>query len=359
MPEESFEEKTEKPTPRKREEVRKKGDVAKSKELPSVAVLLSSLITLTFCGSYLYTHLQTMMQGAWSLFTLRDLSVPVLMEFAEGTIVSFILLMAPLLAAVFMTAIVSNVIQVGFMLSGEKIKPDPSNINPIKGLGRLFSKNAFMDLFKSLLKLAIIGTIAYLSIKGEVGKISLLAEMEIRSIIVYILMTSFKISIKCALAMIFLVIIDYAFQKWEFEKRIKMTKKEFKDDHKKTEGDPQVKGRIKSIQMQMARKRMMQAVPKADVIITNPTHLAVALEYDISEMNAPKVVAKGAGEIARRIKELAIKHDIPIVENKALAQSLNALADIGQEIPGALYQAVAGILAYVYKLKGPYAHGSG
>jgi len=352
MAEESFEEKTERATPRKREEARKKGEVAKSRELPSVAVLLSGLITLTLFGSYIYSHIQVIMIETFSLLTLNDLSVPDFLVFGQKMINLFILTISPLLVAVFITAILSNIIQVGFILSGESIKPKLSKLDPIKGLGRLFSKQSFMELFKSLLKLAIVGGIAYLTIKAEMKNIPLLGDMELNSIISYILLTIFKIFVRCTMAMIFLVVIDYAFQKWDYEKRMKMTKKEIKDEFKRAEGDPLVKSRIRSIQMEMARKRMMHEVPRADVVITNPTDLAVALKYDSSVMEAPKLLAKGSARIAKRIKELAEKHDIPIVENKELAQSLYSLVEIGQKIPPILYQAVAEVLAYIYKLKG-------
>ena len=355
MAEKSFEDKTEKATPKKREEARKKGEVAKSRELPSVAVLLAGLITITIFGSYMYTHIQIIMRGSFSLAILKDLNIPEFMVFAQKIITLFIITISPLLAAVFITAVLSNIMQVGFMLSGELIKPKLSKLDPIKGLGRLFSKQSFMELFKSLLKLAIVGGVAYLTVRAEMKNVYFLGDMEFNSIITYILLTIFKIFIRCSLAMIFLVAIDYAFQKWDFEKRLKMSKKEVKDEFKRTEGDPLIKSRIRSIQMQMARKRMMQEVPRADVVITNPTSLALALKYDSSVMGAPKLLAKGAGEIAKRIRELAEKHDIPVVENKELAQGLYSLVEIGQEIPPILYQAVAEVLAYIYKLKGNYA----
>lgn len=351
MAEETFEEKTEKPTPKKREEARRKGEVGKSRELPSVSVLLAATITMAVMGSYLYSFMQTIIQGTWSLIPSRDLNMSDCIFLCQKMITQFILLIGPIFLAVFVTAILSNIMQVGFILAGEQIRPKLSKIDPIKGFGRLFSKNASMELLKSFLKLAIVGGIAYLSIRDEMKNLSFLVEMEVGPIMAYILSTSFKLFIKCAMAMIFLVILDYAFQKWDFEKRMRMSKKEIKEEFKKTEGDPQVKARIRGIQMQMARRRMMQAVPKADVVITNPTHLAVALRYDNSEMNAPKVIAKGAGEVAKRIKEIAATYHIPIVENKELAQALNAMVDIGQEIPRTLYQAVAEILAYIYKLK--------
>jgi flagellar biosynthetic protein FlhB len=208
-----------------------------------------------------------------------------------------------------------------------------------------------MELFKSLLKLAIVGGVGYLIVKGEINNVSSLGFMEIHPIISYILVTTYKIFIACTIAMVFLVGIDYAFQKWDFEKRLKMSKKELKDEFKKTEGDPLIKSRIRSIQMQMARKRMMHDIPNADVVITNPTHLAVALKYDSLVMNAPKLIAKGSGEIAKRIKELAAKHNIPTVENKELARTLYSLVEIGQEVPGVLYQSVAEVLAYIYRIK--------
>ena len=358
MAEESFEDKTEQPTPRKREDTRKKGEVAKSRELPSVAVLLTGLITLTAFGSYMYSQIQTIMKSAFSLLTVHDLSVADFMVFAERMVASFILAITPLLAAIFVAAVFSNIMQVGLMFSGELVKPKLSKLNPIKGFGRLFSKQSFMELFKCLLKLAIVGGIAYWTIRGEMKNVPFLGEMETHSIVAYILLAIFKIFIRCTLAMIFLVVIDYAFQRWEFEKKIKMSKKEVKDEFKRTEGDPLIKSRIKSIQMQMARRRMMQAVPQADVVITNPTALAVALKYDSSSMGAPQLLAKGSGKIAEKIKELAAKYDIPILENRDLARSLYSLVEIGEEIPPALYQAVAEVLAYIYKLKGKYAYGT-
>jgi len=357
MAEQSFEEKTEQPTPKKRQELKEKGEVAKSKELPSVAVLLAALISLSLFGSFMYNHIQIIMKGAFSLPSVHNFNIPEFLKFAQNIIGRFIILLSPLFAAIFITAILSNVMQVGFILSSESIVPKLSKIDPIKGFGRLFSKHAFMEFIKSLLKLTIVGGVAYLTVKGEMKNFALLSDMALNSIFVYILKIFFKIFIRCSLAMIVLVVIDYAFQRWEFENRIKMTKQEVKDDFKKSEGDPLIKSRIKSIQMEMARKRMMQDVPEADVVITNPTHLAVALRYDSSNMNAPKVIAKGSRKIAEKIKDVASKHGIPILENKELARNLYSLVEVGQEIPPALYQTVAELLAYIYRLKSNYAHG--
>jgi len=351
MSEEHNEEKTEEPTLRKRQELREKGEVAKSRELPSVAVLLASLMALTFFGSFMYSQIQLIMQQTLSLPMLNDLNVADFIIFAHKMTVRFIWALSPLLAAVFITAILSNIMQVGFVLSAESITPKLSKLDPIKGFTRLFSKQSLMETCKSLFKMTIVSVISYYTIKAEMKNVPMLGEMGVQAIWVYILTVFLKIFLRCSLAMVFVVVGDYAFQRWEFENRIKMSKQEIKDEHKKTEGDPQVKSRIKSIQMEMARKRMMQSVPEADVVITNPVRLAVAIKYD-PEMNAPKVLAKGAGEVAKKIRDLATEHDIPILEKKELARTLYKLVEIGQEIPSALYQSVAEVLAYIYKLKG-------
>ena len=355
MAEESSEEKTEKPTPKKREEVREKGEVAKSREIASVAVLLSGLFSIVIFGAYASSRIQDTMRMMFSSPDLKDQTIHGFMTFVQHTVLSFIIIIGPLLAAVFVAAVLSNVLQVGFMLSGELIKPKLSKLNPIKGMARLFSVQSLAELAKSLLKLIIVGGTAYLTISKEMENVSLTGELELGSIFYYILITFFEIFLKGSLAMVVLAAIDYGFQRWEFEKKIKMTKQEIKEEYKKSEGDPLIKSRIKRIQMEMARKRMMQAVPKADVVITNPTHFAVALKYDSLKMNAPKVTAKGAGEIAERIKSLAKKHNVPIVENKELARNLHKLVEIGQDIPAALYQSVAEVLAYIYKLKRNYS----
>lgn len=358
MAEESNEEKTEEPTPRKRQELRDKGEVAKSRELPSVAVLLASLMALTFFGSFMYSQIQFIMRETFSLPMLNDFNVADFIIFAQKMTTRFILAISPLLAAVFITAILSNIVQVGFVLSAESITPKLSKLDPIKGFTRLFSKQSLVELCKNLLKLAIIGAVSYYTIKAEMKNIPMLGEIGIKAIWVYILTVFLKLFLRCTLAMVFVVVIDYAFQRWEFENKIKMGKQEIKDEHKKSEGDPLIKSRIKSIQMEMARKRMMQAVPEADVVITNPTHLAVALKYDSSAMNAPKVIAKGAGILAERIRNVANSHGIPIVEDKEIARNLYALVEIGQEVPSILYQAVAEVLAYIYGLRGNNAAGS-
>ena len=355
MPEKSAAEKTEKPTSKKREEARKKGDVAKSRELPAVAVFLSGLIGLSIFGSYMYAYIEIIMKEAFSLPLMGGQDIAAVLIFFERMLNLFFLVVCPLMAVVFITALLSNIAQVGFMFSGESIKPKFSKINPFKGIERLFSKQAFVEFCKSLMKLATVGVIAYFSLKGEMKNLPFLGDMEPFAIVTYILLTALKILLRCIIAMVFLVVIDYAFQKWEFENKLKMTKQEVKEEYKKSDGDPLVKSRIRSIQIQMSKKRMMQSVPEADVVVTNPTRLAVAIKYN-SSMSAPKLLAKGAGKIAGRIKKIAGEHNIPIVENKELAQGLYSSVELEEEIPSAFYQAVAEVLAYVYRLKEGAAH---
>jgi flagellar biosynthesis protein FlhB len=350
--EESFQEKTEKATPQRREEVRRKGEVAKSRELPSIVVLLSGALAIAAVGSFSYRQVVGLTQKILSFSVVPGEGLEELLLFLEMCVHGFLLALSPLLAVVFLAAVAANVAQVGFMLSPEVIKPKFSKINPLKGFGRLFSKQSLMELVKSLLKLLIIGVVATWGMQGEMAGLADLGDMEVPAVALHLLLGIFRIVIKCALAMVVVVGLDYAFQRWEFEKRIRMTRQELKEELKKSEGDPLIKARVKAVQRELARRRMMHSVAKADVVITNPTHIAVALSYHSPDMNAPKLVAKGAEKMAEKIREAARKHGVPIVENKKLARTLYTMVALGQEIPGNLYQAVAEILAYVYRLKG-------
>ncbi len=348
MADESFEDKTEQATPKKRRDAREKGEVAKSRELPSVAVLLAGLITFSLFGVSMYVRIREMMVTTFKLPFHSGLTVTEFIRFSEQMIQSFLWIMMPMAGMIVLAAVAANILQVGFMISAESMKPKFSRIDPIKGFGRLFSKQSVMELVKCIVKLLIVGAVGYVTLLGEMDRISTLGYLPHEEIITYIALTTLKLFIRCALAMIVIVAIDYAFQKWQFETKLKMSKKEVKDEHKEAEGDPMVKSRIRSIQMQMARNRMMQNVPDADVVITNPTHYAIALKYD-ETMAAPRVVAKGKGEIALKIKEIAKKHQVLMVENRTLAQTLYQMVSVDQEVPPLLYQAVAEVLAYVYK----------
>jgi flagellar biosynthetic protein FlhB len=211
-----------------------------------------------------------------------------------------------------------------------------------------------VEAAKSIIKIFIIAGIAYGLIKGEMEGFPPLMQLSVGEILIFIAQTAFKILFVVCLALIILAFFDFLYQRWQYEKNLKMTKQEVKDEHKQTEGDPKIKGRIRKAQLEMAQRRMMEAVPEADVVITNPIHLAVALKFEASEMLAPTVIAKGSGHVAERIKEIARSHQVPIVEDKPLAQTLFKMVEIGEFIPVELYRAVAEILAYVYRIKGMY-----
>ncbi len=357
MAEESFQERTEQATPKRREEARKKGQVPKSREFASVAVLLSSLFTLYWTSGFLMSKLDNML--IYYLENLKHHTVTLTTMRSIGlTGMGFMAtILAPLLLVITVVAILSNFLQVGPLLTLEPLMPQLSKISPLQGIKRLFSLQALMEFIKSLFKLTVVCWIVYSTVSKEMGHLIPLLHMNPYQIAAFIGKVSFEIFWKSCLAMILLSVLDYMFQRYDYEKNLKMTKQEVKEEYKQTEGDPQVKSRIRSIQREMARKRMMQEVPEADVVITNPTRLAVALKYIPGQMDAPTVVAKGAGKIAEKIRNIARDHGVPVVENKPIAQSLFKLVEIGQPIPEALFKAVAEIFAYVYRLKGKRARG--
>ncbi|HPA15571.1 MAG TPA: flagellar biosynthesis protein FlhB [Desulfobacterales bacterium] len=352
MPEESFQEKTEKATPKKREKVREEGQVAKSMELPSVLILMAAIIVLYIFGYYSYQNLTGLLRYSFTFDSIPNLDLKHGIFLMNKHTIQMILILAPLMVAVFLAALVANFFQVGFYVSFKAVEPKLNKLDIIKGFGRLFSMRSLVELTKSIVKLCIIGVIAYFVVKGEANRMLGMHDASVAYFLLFILKGIMKIFFWVILAMSAMAVLDYGFQKWQFEKQIMMTKQEVKDESKQMEGDPQVKSRIRSIQYQAARKRMMQAVPEADVVVTNPTHLAIAIHYESGSMNAPKVTAKGAGLLAERIKKIARENHIPVIENKELARNLYKLVDIGQNIPLQLYRAVAELLAFVYKLKG-------
>ena len=354
MPEDSGsgQEKTEKATPKKRLKAREEGQVAKSIELPSVFVLLSGVAVLFFTGHFFGTQFSELMRTSFTFGAIPLLNIQYCLSLLNQFSSWFLKLVLPVMGAVVFTALAINIFQVGFHISAKPIQPDLKRFNIIKGFGRLLSIRSMVELIKSILKLTIIGCIVYGVIRHESQTFLHMHHWEVSAILVYMLKVIFKIFMWIIMVMLLVAVADYAFQRRQFENRLKMTKQEVKDEMKQTEGDPLVKSRIKSIQIQAARKRMMQAIPEADVVVTNPTHLALAIRYEPGSMGAPQVVAKGAGHVAERIKQLASEHGIPVIENKKLAQNLYKLVRIGEEVPVQLYQTVAELLAYVYKLKG-------
>jgi len=347
----SDQEKTEKATPKKREDARKKGQVAKSQELASVAVLSACLVVFYF-GSY--DMLEKMLNVMRRLFVESaqfNIDCNSIQHFLIDFASKIFTLLFPLLLAVFLIALLVNYFQVGFVLSTDSIQPKLSKINPISGFQRLFSIRSLVELTKNVFKILVIAFLIYITIKGEVENFIPLSDQSVGEILAYIGRLAFKIVFRTCLLLMILAIFDYLYQRWEFEKNLKMSKQEVKDELKQTEGDPIIKARIKRLQREAARKRMMANVPKADVVITNPTYLAVAIHYDQSKMSAPKVVAKGSGHIAEKIKEIATENKVAIVEDKPLAQILYKMVNVDEVIPTNLYKAVAEVMAFVYSMK--------
>ena len=325
--------------------------MAKSAEIASVSILLVGIAVLYLFGAYFYPKLTQVMEGLSDFQEIPSFDNQFCLQILRQSVFYFLMFVLPVMGAVFLAAFIANYVQVGFHPSSKAISPKLSKFNIISGAKRLVSLRSLVELSKSLIKLTIIGTVAYFAVRGEVDAILKLYNAEVTFIFLFILKGFFKIFIWVLIIMIVVAAIDYAYQKWQYEKDLKMTKQEVKEEAKNTEGDPHVKGRIRSIQMEMARKRMMAEVPEADVVITNPTRLAIAIKYDNTTMVAPQVVAKGAGAIAKRIKEIAAENDIPLMEDKPLAQALYKTVEIGEEIPANLFQAVAEILAHVYSIK--------
>ena len=351
MAEDSYSERTEQATPKRREEARKKGQIAKSREIPSVLILLGGASTLYFLGSFLYGQISILMVrylGQAATLTLQPANLQALnVDLVRSTLI----LLTPIFGTVLILSVAGHLVQSGVSFSLDVLKLDWSKVGPSRGLRQVFSKQSLVELAKAFFKIFVIGAAVWSVIKGEGAQVLLLSDQGAGETFRYACSIAWKLLLKTGVILLALASLDYFFQRWSFEKSLRMTKEEVKEESRMMEGDPLIKSRIRSIQRQMARKRMMAEVPKADVIITNPTHLAVALAYRTKEMDAPKVVAKGAGEIAERIKEIGRSHLIPIIENKPLAQVLYKTVDLGQAIPPTLYQVVADILAYVYRLK--------
>jgi len=351
MAAENNQERTEPASQKRREEARKKGQIARSREIPSVFILLSGMGVFYFAGSRLFEAMAGVMQSVF-----QNLGRPSLSEASAHTLMVFVSvkilqMLWPLMLAVIAAGAAANLLQVGFMFSAEPLAPKLSKLDPIKGLGKLFSLRALIELTKSFIKIIIVGGMAYAVIRPEFARIPSLLNLEVVEILSFVAVIAFKVGIATCGALILLAALDYVFQRWQHEKDLRMSKQEVKEELKQREGDPMVKARIKKMQTALARHRMMENVPQAAVVITNPTHLAIALKYDAQSMNAPQVIAKGAGFIAARIREIAAANDIPVVENKPLAQTLYKTVELDHFIPAELYRAVAEILAYVYRLK--------
>lgn len=345
--------KTEQPTGRKLTEARKKGQVAKSTELTTVFMLLVAVVMLRNGGSYIFTTLAHMVKEyLGNLHEITAVLTPQALPMHLGMLATRVAILVAIVAVpTFMTVIALNLAQVGFLLSPEAIAPRMDKLNPLTGFQRIFSKQGLAMLFKSSLEIGAVAVVLYTTMKDQWQVIFRFPDMELGPAFFTLADLAYRFSIKIIIVLLIIAILDYIYQRWQFMENMKMTKQEVKDEMKQTEGDPMVKSRIRQRQREMARKRMMQAVPEAHVVVTNPLHLACALKYDEETMPAPVLVAKGQGLIADKIREIAKEHKVPLMENIPLAHDLYDNIELDQEIPPRLYEAVAEIVAFLYNLK--------
>ncbi|MBF0144240.1 MAG: flagellar biosynthesis protein FlhB [Magnetococcales bacterium] len=345
------ESKTEDPTSKRLSDARERGQVPNSKEVSTALLLLAATGLLIFQGETVWLALQEKLRFFLQGGINGELTPYGVVTILREMVIEVLWDLAPTFLVFLVASVTASFIQHGFLISFESIKPSFSKINPLQGLKRLFSMNAFVDLFKSVLKMTLISIVVYMAIRDSLDRILGLAGTNIVELSDSMADDTIKVFSLVATAFLVLAIIDFVYQRREFMQNLRMTKQEVKDEQKQVEGDPLIKGRIRQIQREMAQRRMMEEVPKADVVITNPTHFAVALKYVTGEMSAPKVVAKGAGFLAERIRKLAGESRVPLVENPPLARSLYKDVDINQAIPPDLFKAVAEVLAYVYSLR--------
>ncbi|MBD3401817.1 flagellar biosynthesis protein FlhB [candidate division GN15 bacterium] len=350
--EQSFQEKTEKATPRRRQKAREEGKVAKSMELNSALIIVLGVTSIFLLGPTLSTQLRTMMTFTMANApSIAGQDATFTKSFTDAML-NYFTVVGPIFAIMVVLGLTTNIAQVGFRISTKALEPKFDKLNIVNGLKRLVSLRSLVTLVRDTTKLLIVGVIGFYAIKAEFESFFLLPDMTVTQIAVTMGKMALVIALKIGAAMLVLAALDYAYQRYEFEKSIKMSKQDIKDEMKHTEGSPEVKSRVRQIQRDMARNRMMGDVPDADVVITNPTHLAVALKYDPEVSGAPMVLAKGERLIAQKIKEIAYAHDIPVIEDKPLARALFKVCEVGQAIPANMYRAVAEVLAYVYRLKG-------
>jgi len=347
----SAENRTEKPTRRRLEKAREKGQIARSKEVPSAAVLFGGLIVLMYFGQSLLRTLEFEMRHTFDFGMPPALTIPYLSGTFNEIGMRVAIALVPVLLAVLLFSIMANVMQGGLVFSSKSLALHFDRLNPQNGLKKVFSKQGIVELIKTLVLLIAVSLISYQVIAKYLPLYPRMVLMDVRKLFHWTAYISYEVFIRVAALLIVVALADYLFQKYRFTEQLKMTKQEVKDEFKEMEGDPTTKGRIRRIQREMSRKRMMADVPTADVVITNPTHYAVAMSYKMESMDAPKVVAKGVGFLALKIRELAQEHGVPVVENKPLAQTLYKSVQVGESIPASLYRAVAEILAYIYRAK--------
>ncbi|MHA6258724.1 flagellar biosynthesis protein FlhB [Sporosarcina sp. CAU 1771] len=345
-------EKTEKATEKKRQDSRKKGQVLKSQDVTSAIVLLSVFLFLFFASGFMrdrFFHFFT--QTFTQYVPMKQFDAESVMLIYMDVLMAMAFILLPVMAVAMIAAIAGNLFQFGLLFTGETLKVDLKKIDPIKGLKRIFSIRAIVELMKSILKISFIGTVTFLIVWTNLDKVLTLAFKSPGDILSTVGQLTALMGIVASFVLLFISILDFIYQKYDYEKNLRMSKQDIKDEHKNTDGDPLIKSRIKQRQREMAMRRMMQEIPDADVVITNPTHYAIAIKYSDGEMDAPVIVAKGVDFVAQKIKLVANEHEVVMVENRPLARALYDEVEIGSAVPEEFFKAIAEILAYVYRIQ--------
>ena len=344
-------EKSEAPTPRRREEARQRGQVARSHEISSVAVLFVGLMALNYTGGQLLAQYQSAAYESFRQIEVRDPRPDALLALAASMVSGAAMALIPLVASAMVVGVAVNLVQVGPLVSLHPVKPDFSRINPLQGFQRLFSARALVELAKAAVKLGVTGFIAFQVVRERYESVIALQAASPQGTLATMGSLMMEIGVKCGLGLLVMAAADYLYQRHTHESGLRMSREDLKEEMRHSEGDPLLKGKIRQMQRQMASRRMMAAVPHSDVVVTNPTHFAVALEYKPEHMHAPVVTAKGQLLVAEKIKELAKENRVPVVENAPLARALHRSVEIGAAVPPELYQAVAEVLAFIYSLR--------
>jgi flagellar biosynthesis protein FlhB len=351
MADDDQQDKSESPTARKLSQAREEGSVAQSQEIPTVAILAASLLVFIYSGGWIWSHLKSILAMSFRSLTTTEILPDTLLLVVTPYIWLAIKALLPFFIVLMIVGVSSYLVQFGFLVSTKAITPSLKKLNPISGIKKLFSVKSLFETIKGIAKIILVALIAYYVIKSQMQRMMGLTELDPDSIFLQFWDVSFMIVVRVMIALAILAIIDYTYQKYTYLKQQKMTKQEVKDEFKNTEGDPKVKSRIRRIQMEMAQRRMMQEVPKADVVITNPTHFAVALRYRQTIDPAPVVTAKGRGLIALKIRKEAERAGVPVIERKPLARSLYDRCRLGDQIPADLFRVVAEVLAFIFTTK--------
>lgn len=345
------EDRTESPTSKRLADARKRGDVPRSRELANVAVLGSSVIGLMVLGPRVAGSAMGWMRGALAFDPALVDHQDRLLPHAMVLLASLVLPLLPLVGIALAACFISPAIMSGLRFSGQALQPNFSRLNPAAGLARMYSREGRVELLRSLLRVVLVGAVGYWVIRRAMLSMPTLQYMSVEAAVTQGLGFMLKSLAAMVGSMVLLAAVDVPYQRWSWAEKLKMTKQEVRDEHKESEGNPQVKGKLRNMARQLAQRQMMEAVPTADVIITNPTHFAVALKYEAGKMRAPKLVASGVGEIALKIREIGNAHRVTTVESPPLARALYRHAKLNQEIPVQLYAAVAQILSYVFQLR--------